>query len=384
MRLGYSVHVSDVPVARVLEDGSVERLGLWHDHARTLELVRSGFPFLGQGAHRFESRLPWIFTDMAPSGFLGARFSRAFPELRLPDRSRDWSDEHVLTAITRRGEDLSGNLLIGEESIHRFETQFIPAIRSGALKRGDLEQLIEELLSAQSSHSASSLGGERPKLVLHSTGELEPCDRLLKFSPPLDTPLGARWSDLLLFESMCAQTLVAAGIPAVGASAESWRLLPGGRRAGLLLTRFDRVGLTGRRGAATLYWLAASRDEFELDAPALMASLLRDGLVSEEDTAMVARVHAFSSAIGNTDAHLGNYGLRFDPEGRASLAPIYDVTAMVLAPQADELPDERLQPRRATIPAQVQPMVVDLVARVRSEDRLSRPFVERWLRYVGA
>lgn len=384
MRLGYSVHVSDVPVARVLEDGSVERLGLWHDDQRTLELVRSGFPFLGEGAHRIESRLPWVFTDMAPSGFLGARFSRAFPELRLPERSRDWSDGHVLTAITRRGEDLSGNLLIGEESIQRFETQFVAAIRSGALKRGDLEQLIDELLSAQSSHSASSLGGERPKLVLPSVGEQAPCDRLLKFSPPLDTPLGMRWSDLLLFESLCAQTLVAAGIPSVGGSTESWRLLPGGRRAGLLLTRFDRVGLTGRRGAATLYWLAASRDEFELDAPALMASLHRDGLVSAEDAATVARVHAFSSAIGNTDAHLGNYGLCFDAEGNARLAPIYDVTAMVLAPQADELPDERLLPRRTPVASAVQPLVAELVRRVRSEERLSQPFVERWLRYVGA
>jgi hypothetical protein len=373
-----------IPFARVTPEGAVEPLGTWHDRTRTLVLDRPGFPLLRPGTHPFESRLPWVFSDMSPAGFIGARFSRTFPELRLPERTRDWSDEHALAAISRRGEDLSGNLLVGEESIRRFTEAFSREIRSGTRKRSDYEQVVEDFLVAHGTGSSSSLGGERPKLLLHSVGALNPTDCLLKFTPPLTTELGVRWRDLLCFEALASQVLAASGIDSVGAHPETFQVFNGGRRAGLLMRRFDRIGLLGRSGAATLYYLALSRGEFELSAPAVMRSLVREGLVPSTDADTVERVHAFSRAIGNTDAHLGNYALRFDDEGRARLAPIYDVTAMVFAPVADELPDTRVHPRTSPISSSVEPLMSALVERVRHEDRLSADFVAKWLRYVGA
>lgn len=374
--------MSDItPLAIVREHGAVEDLGSWHSATKTLELTQLGFPFLGVGQHVIESAIPWIFSDMAPAGFLGAGFARRFPELRLPDQH--WSDEHVLIAISRRGEDLSGNLLVGAESRRRFEDSFAPEIMSGARKRDDYARVIEELLAPGNFGKDSSLGGARPKVVLHSVGTQTPRDMLLKFTPPLSTALGTRWKNLLLVETLAAQALAADGILTSGASPGTFEFIRGSDRAGILMPRFDRTSGVGRRGAATLYYLAMARDEFELEAPAVFASLARDGLVSEADAKTVARVHSFSAAIGNTNAHLGNYGLRFDEKGAAQLSPIYDVTAMVFAPRADELPDARIKPRVGSIASDLAPLVQTLVDLARDEGRLDADFRDQWFRYMG-
>lgn len=372
------------PIAIVREDGAVEDLGRWISGDHTLELDRPGFPFLAIGRHTIEGDLPWLFWDMSPSGYLGRRFAQQFPELHLPDSDALWSAEHCLTAITQRGEDLSGNLIIGETSRARFEQDFAPAIKSGALKRSDYAAVIEEFLRSAAPAAGSSLGGARPKLVLHSVGSTAPRDVLLKFTPPLDTELGRRWNQLLLIESLCARTLDRHGIAAVGAHPASYQVLPGGTRGALMLPRFDREPSLGRGGASTLYWLALSRDEFEKSAPAVMLSLAADGLVSEEDARTVALVHQFSAAIGNTDSHLGNYGLTFDARGKARLAPIYDVTAMVFAPLADELPDSRVTARATPIPEKVAPLFQTLVSLVQADPQIDPKFRVQWLRYVGA
>jgi hypothetical protein len=105
--------------------------------------------------------------------------------------------------------------------------------------------------------------------------------------------------------------------------------------------------------------------------------------VPSEAAATVAVVHAFSAAIGNTDAHLGNYALLFDAEGRARLAPFYDITAMVFAPVADELPDERVQPRTTVVSPGARALFDTLISLVRSSDLLDDDFKARWFRYVG-
>ncbi|MDX2013625.1 MAG: HipA domain-containing protein [Myxococcaceae bacterium] len=370
-----------VPLFIVREDASVDELGLWHHEARTLELVAKGFPFLGPGRHVIEGTLPWLFWEMFPSGFLGARFRRAFPELRLTDARWPTDAGECLRALSQRGEDLPGNVLVGAETKGRFERDYLPALLAGRLKRDDVARVIDESLDANGPGTSSSVGGERPKVLLHDVGESR-SEMLLKFTPPLDTPLGIRWKNLLRFEALCGETLRHHGIAAVATRA-SFQFLPWAPRAGLLMRRYDRVPVGGRRGTATLWALATERGLGDAAAPTVLHALHADGLVTAADAALVERVHRFSAAIGNTDAHLGNYGLLFDASGAAAVAPFFDISPMVFAPRADELPDVRLTPRTEPIPTDVAPLVATLDSLVSEDDVIDADFREAWRRHVG-
>src|SRR5215510_11048690 len=57
--------------------------------------------------------LPPVLADMAPQGYLGQGFPTRFPELQLPPRITDWSDDHRLMALARRGEDCVSDTIVG-------------------------------------------------------------------------------------------------------------------------------------------------------------------------------------------------------------------------------------------------------------------------------
>lgn len=374
--------MTDHPIYVVREDGKLEQLGVWIHAERRLELGIPGFPFLGPGSHTLEDELPWIFWDMAPSGYMGARFAKRFPELRLPEKSQLWGADHALRALSERGEDLTGNLIVGDTSKARF-FELAQLTRTDQQLEADAYHL-RAAFDESIDQGGSSLGGDRPKVAMHFVsrdegGGQRVLETLVKFTPPLETPAGRRWNNLLQMEAACAATLSVQGIAAAGSIYR-----PRDARGLLIVTRFDRTEAGGRVGAATLQWLAASRGEAELSAPQVLASLHRDGLVDAEAVRSSDLVHAFSAAIGNTDAHLGNYGLTFDVTGVARLAPIYDVLPMVLAPRHDELPDARIRPRALPVDPRVESWFASLVEFVRRSDTIDQDFKELWFRYVGA
>lgn len=358
-----------LPISIVREDGRVERLGEWIHEERRLVLERPGFPLLEPGDHRLEGELPWIFWDMCPDGYLGRRLAQRNPSLALPPDPRRWQASDVLRALTLVGADLAGNLLIGDESVRGFEAWHFDAREVGVL-------LAETLRDALTVGGASSLGGERPKL-LGSTADGRAY--LLKFSPPPTSPQGVRWSDLLRMEAHCARVLTACGV----STSRSQVAFVSGRTT-LQVDRYDRLRGRGRAGAATLFWLAMDRwGDVSLPAPEVMRRLEVEGLVSAADAETCARVHAFSAAIGNTDAHLGNYGLLFDAGGRARLAPIFDVLPMVFAPRHDELPDEHVVPRTTPVDERVASWLDKLADEAMADEAINEAFLETWLRHVG-
>lgn len=353
-------------ISRVRPDGSVERLGRWLHAARVLELERVGFPFLGPGSHQLEGELPWIFWDMAPSGYLGRRLQATMPELRLAANPRDWLAVDVLRALTQAGGDLAGNLLVGDEAVRAREERWF--------NFADFASAFDAALrDSVAAGNPPSLGGERPK-VLWTDGDTA---LLVKFSPPPGSPQGERWSDLLKMEALCSRALQLAGVDAVQST-----VLETSGRTMLRVERFDRLPGRGRVGAGTLFWLAMDRwGDVQLPAPEVVRRLADEGLVGADAAGVCERVHAFSAAIGNDDAHLGNYGLRFDDAGAATLAPIYDVLPMVLAPRNDELPDAYLEPRSGSIDLRIRPWVEQLAALVDAEPSITDGFKAQWRRY---
>lgn len=311
-----------VPVFRVDATGRVQTEGV-------LRLLWGGRTYWErEGSGQLFEGLPPALVDMAPQGFLGRNFSARFPELRLPLRTTDWTDDHRLLAVARQGEDCVGDLIVGDESLNRFMTnnpEDVPPEEFGALAARSATEIV-----------GSSVGGERPKFGVLSR------DRhvLVKYVPDSTTDIARRWRDLLWCEWKALELIAAAGLPASSCRCFDrcgWRILE--------VERFDR---TGRRGRHAVISLSAINNEYlgppdtwTTAAPLLRAPPLS---LSEGDASLLRWLDVFGQLIANSDRHFGNVSFFVSPEGTLRLAPAYDMLPMSLAPSSDILPSRIPEP----------------------------------------
>ncbi len=250
--------------------------------------------------------LPIELTDARPSGFLGRHFAAIHADLRLPARLMDWTDHHTLLAMSRRGEDLTGNLIVGDESFARWQALDIPATA-----RGDYPHLAEATIAGHP--PGSSAGGERPKFGAFVDGR----HVLVKFAARggAGDAVARRWCDLLVLEALALNVVSARGVPAAQTS-----MVDTETHYFLESVRFDRVG---PRGRVAVLSLAAVQDD-PADAWARAAVLLRDaGRLSREDARRLQWLDAFGALIANTDLH--PYNVVFFADGALlRLAPAFD------------------------------------------------------------
>jgi hypothetical protein len=315
-----------VPIFRVTADGTPNRTGelilLWERSTWLEEQDAPGGWFAG---------LPPQVADVAPQGYLGHGFARRHPDLRLPPRLSDWSDDDRLRAIALRGEDLVGNVMVGSESLSRF-AGWEPA----AVDPGDYPSLARR---SALDERASSAGGERPKFGAFREGR----HVLVKFATPEESPVARRWRDLLWCEALALQTVAASGhAPAVEAAIHDvagWRFLE--------TVRFDRVGTRGRLPVLSLEALAneylGDRESWTRAAEALSSGAAPYTLPAPE-ASRLRWLDAFGQLIGNTDRHFGNVGFLVADGRTLSVAPAYDMLPMVLAPSAELLVERSFAP----------------------------------------
>jgi hypothetical protein len=254
-----------------------------------------------------------------------------YPELKLPGRIRDWNDDHQLIALTLRGEDCVGNLILGEESLNRFLAR-----RIESRDRGDYPALASGVLAGQ---PGSSAGGEHPKFAIAS-GERH---LLVKFAGG-DGAVAARWRDLLVAEHLALETLRSVG---VSTSRSEWFDHEGSRY--LELERFDRVGRRGRRGVISLFAvnshiLGDYPESWSRAGQRIAAEpMLR---LDRSDLDRIIWLDTFGDLIGNTDRHFGNLSF-FVEEATTltlTLTPVYDMLPMIFAPAATNLVERRFDP----------------------------------------
>lgn len=208
---------------------------------------------------------------------------------------------------------MPGNLVVGRESFDRFQN-----LQYKARAVDDFPALSAAALANE--HVGSSAGGERPKFTALVDGQ----HRIVKFANS-ETDNARRWRDLLALEHVALETLQDAGIR----TAET-RLLDLEDLRCLVITRFDRLGETGRQAVMTLAATSAGIDRSWTDAA---ETLQRQEQLGSDDVQRIALLDAFGALIANSDRHHTNI-LLFPNDSGYTLAPAFDQLPMAYAPPA--------------------------------------------------
>ena len=283
--------------------------------------------------------LPWFLDDMRPQGFMGRTFAAAHPDLKLGQNPVQWTDDEVLRAMVLCGDDLPGNLVVGEAAFARFHTLGQRALQVASA--ADYPRLAD--LAMQGALPGSSAGGEQPKFGVGVAGR----HVIVKFSPADDTPVAQRTRDLLACEHLALQTLAQAKLPAATTA-----LVTAGGRVFLESERFDRTA-HGRVGMVSLKVYDAEYVGQEDNWAATAERMAARGLLTPADAQTLRLLEAYGVLIANTDRHYGNISLLLQGDDWV-LSPTYDMLPMWYAPVAGEivpraLTDRTAQPTAATL-----------------------------------
>lgn len=314
---------SRFPVFRIAEDGSA------HSSGELVTLAARQTVWMPAGT--VSDGLPTDLADARPSGFLGRHFAAIHADLRLPARLADWSDHHILIAMSRRGEDLPGNLIVGDESFARWQ-----ALETVVTTRNDYPELAGATMAGHP--PGSSAGGERPKFGVFVDGR----HVLVKFAARggAGDVVARRWCDLLVLEAIALGVASSCGI-----SAAQTRMVETPSHWFLESERFDRAGARGRIAVSSL---AAVHDDPADSWARAAVSLMDAGRLTREDARRLRWLDAFGALIGNTDRH--QYNILFFTAGPSlRLAPAFDQVSMLYAPSADgQVPPRTFALPRAT------------------------------------
>ena len=295
----------EFPIFRVDERGDIQRNGQLVTLVAT-ESVWLPDPTVIDG-------LPPEMHDAAPKGFLGRSYARHHADLGLPDDVSNWSDHHILAALSRRGEDFPGNLIIGRESFDRFQQ-----LRHEIHTENDYPRLSRDAIAGE--HVGSSAGGEQPKFTAYVDGQ----HRIIKFATDA-TDNARRWQDLLALEHAALQTLQDVGIDAA-----TTQLLDIDGLTCLVVDRFDRFGERGRRAVMTLTAASGNIGGSWVDSAEKMH---QQGELGDEGLHRIALLDAFGAQIANADRHHYNIAL-FPTQTGFDVAPAVDKLPMSYAPPA--------------------------------------------------
>lgn len=357
------------PVYRVSAAGHLQELGtLVPVHPEGFVMVQT------DGARLHTEGLPWWLFDMRPQGYLGRAYNLQHgARLGLPSRLTDWNDSHVLRALLQRGDDLPGNLLIGDAARDLFVNAPAPQPIDQASKAQAYATLAAA--AARGELHGSSAGGEQPKFTTYAQRESGPAHVIVKFTALTDTPVSERWRDLLMAEHLALEVLHDHGVPAARSA-----VIDHGTQRFLEVCRFDREGPLGRRA---LFSVQALDAEFAGTAghwPQVVRALVRDGVVAHPALEQTEVLWAFGTLIANTDMHGGNLSFMAEHGRPYQLAPAYDMTCMAFAPTSGgdlpvrELPLSINNEVAASAWQKALPMAADFVERLRGNDCLSAGF----------
>ncbi|PPC84870.1 MAG: DNA-binding protein [Methylotenera sp.] len=329
-----------IPVFKVDELGVVTRFG------ELISVYPEGFLWEANQENwpaetpkkRYFNSLPYFIHNSSPQGFMGRNFARINCDaLGVPEDLNRWSDDDALVAMAILGEDVPGNLILGETSYRRFTEQNHDIIKESELADSYLA-LAKMALS--NGVAGSSAGGEFPKFTAIRENQNYPegvAHVIVKFSGTGDTAHEQRWADLLRCEAYASE-ITNTHLNAMSAASA---VITHGGRTFMESTRFDRVGMGGRRSMCSLSSLDAELvGSGDMNWEKLAEQLFKLKLIDENTAQTIRRVFYFGKLIGNSDMHNGNLSFGLSESGKLVLSPIYDMLPMRYAPQRGvELPE---------------------------------------------
>jgi hypothetical protein len=325
---------------------------------------------LGDQGNGVYDDLPFFLDDLRPQGFLGRQIAQILSESAgLPSDPRHWTADQVGSYLIANGDDLSGNLRLGQQSLLRLPRKRVTT------RRSDYPEMAESVLAGNV--LGSSAGGEQPKFTAFTE------DRghvIVKFSPAEDEPVSRRWRDILLTEYHAAKILKDSAAPA--ADSQIYEI---GGRLFLESPRFDRQGDSGRVPMISLMAVDAEFTGLGSNWPDVIKALVDRELISHEHLIAAQILHAFGRCINNTDMHLGNLSLSYDGDV-FTLLPVYDMCSMGFAPKSGEIipynfrPDATINDDGQTATRCGIDLAIDFWDALASDQRVSselREFLER-------
>jgi DNA-binding transcriptional ArsR family regulator len=275
--------------------------------------------------------IPYFLQDQRPGGFLGRAVPQRFPELGLPQRVIDWTDDHYLQYLTQRGADAVGDLILGDEAFNQYiELQKQRTPIEPEARQIEFRRLARDVMTG--GLPGSSAHGEHPKFTTLLRRGNDYQHALVKFSPFTGTAVGQRWSDLLVAEHLTHELLSRNGV-----STARSEILQFDGVTYLQMDRFDRRGLEGRIGVTSLHSIDTTQYGALDNWVASAARLHRDRRIDAPTLELIRLVFTFGGLIANTDRHFGNLGMLDRYDGQFRVAPVYDMLPMLFAPQNDAL-----------------------------------------------
>lgn len=335
------------PLYRVDPDGRIDTVGrLCSLHARQWILDQEQ-PWDALRGSDFRAGLypglPWFIFDLRPQGFLGRCFARNHAHLLgSPLDPRQWNDDDIVAALIRFGDDLPGDLVLGEAAATAIQQRSAGADDAATVTDRAAEYPARAETVLAGGIPGSSAAGEQPKFtcrIREADGIIR--HAIVKFSGAAGRAEDRRWADLLVAEHLANATLSEADVPCATTT-----LIEAGGRTFLESVRFDRVGTNGRRGLVSLEALdAAFFGRIETPWTQAAERLREDGWLSEADSDRLKLLWWFGMLIGNTDMHYGNVALFLAPDRPLSLAPTFDMVPMRYRPDVEgRLPSDPLNP----------------------------------------
>ncbi len=308
--------------------------------------------------------LPWFLAPLQPSGFLGRLLARRLALLGADADPQRWSLAQILFAALHTP-DAPGALTLGDSA---------PGANRPPLPEANRHAAFDALAAdvAATFPIGSSAGGEQAKFLAC----VDARHVLVKFSPPRGTPFGERWHDLLHAEH-AAHTLLAEHFVPVAAT----RIVETAARTYLESTRFDRIGLHGRRHAVPLDAVhAAFVPGVRQHWAATCEALARQRRLPSHVAAQARSLQQFGRLIGNSDMHFGNLSLLVEradlARARFTLAPLYDMLPMRWRPDpsSGSLDLTPFQPADADLASAAQPLALLFWQRVAGNGAISKGF----------